>query len=129
MKNRWERLADFTALCTWIITGITMAVLAYSSYGVDFRGYYAAARVLLNGGNPYDYSLVASVLLDGTGRVGNNPFYYPLWFGWFITLLAWMPFEVARSFDDLQLGNMDFGFGSITAIIKPATYRLAQLAR
>ena len=74
-----------------------MAVIAYTSYGMDFRGYYAAARVLLIGGNPYDYSLVASVLLDVTGRAGNNPFYYPLWFGWFITPLAWMPFEVARA--------------------------------
>lgn len=97
MKNRWEKLADFTALCAWIITSITMVVIAYASYGMDFRGYYAAARVLLSGGNPYDYSLVASVLLDVTGRAGNNPFYYPLWFGWFITPLAWMPFEVARA--------------------------------
>ena len=96
-KARWERLADFTALCAWIVTSTTMAVIAYSSYGMDFRGYYAAARVLLSGGNPYDYSLVASVLLDVTGRAGNNPFYYPLWFGWFITPLAWMPFEVARA--------------------------------
>ena len=97
MKNRWEKLADFTALCAWIITSITMAVITYTSYGMDFRGYYAAARVLLSGGNPYDYSLVASILLDVTGRAGNNPFYYPLWFGWFITPLAWMPFEVARA--------------------------------
>ena len=97
MNNRWERLADFTALCAWIITSMTMAVTAYISYGTDFRGYYAAACVLLNGGNPYDYSLVASVLLDVTGRAGNNPFYYPLWFGWFITPLAWMPFEMARA--------------------------------
>src|SRR5688572_22403278 len=86
-KAKWERLADFTALCAWIITSITMSVIAYSSYGMDFRGYYAAAHVLLSGGNPYDYSLVASVLLDLTGRAGNNPFYYPLWFGWFMTPL------------------------------------------
>jgi hypothetical protein len=96
-KARWEKLADFTALCAWIITSTTMAVIAFSSYGVDFRGYYAAARVLLHGGNPYDYSLVASVLLDVTGRAGNNPFYYPLWFGWFVTPLTWMPFEMARA--------------------------------
>jgi len=96
-KSNRERLADFAALCAWIITSMTMAGTAYAWYGQDFRGYYAAARVLLEGGNPYDYSLVASVLLEVTGRAGNNPFYYPLWFGWFVTPLAWMPFQVARA--------------------------------
>lgn len=67
-EAKWERLVDFTALCAWIITSTTMAVIAYSSYGMDLRGYYAAAHVLLSGGNLYDYSLVASVLLDLTGR-------------------------------------------------------------
>jgi len=97
MKAKRERLADFAALCAWIITILTMAGIAYFRYGVDFRGYYAAARVLLDGGNPYDYSQVASVLMEVTGRAGNNPFYYPLWFGWFVTPLAWMPFQTARA--------------------------------
>jgi len=96
-QTRQERLADFAAFCAWIITSVTMAGLAYFWYGQDFRGYYAAARVLLEGGNPYDYSLVASVLLEVTGRAGNNPFYYPLWFGWFVAPLAWVPFQTARA--------------------------------
>lgn len=95
--GRFEKLADFAALCAWLIVGISMAVIAYAQFGQDFRGYYAAARVLLEGGNPYDYSQVAPVLQDVTGRVGNNPFYYPLWFGWFVSPLTLMPFQTARA--------------------------------
>jgi hypothetical protein len=96
-SSRSEKLIDFTVLCAWLITSITMAVIAYSQFGQDFRGYYAAARVLLEGGNPYNYSKVAPILMEITGRVGNNPFYYPLWFGWFITPLTWIPFQPARA--------------------------------
>jgi hypothetical protein len=46
--------------------------------------------------NPYDYELVARVLIDVTGTAGNNPFYYPLWFGWFITPFSLLPFQIAR---------------------------------
>lgn len=95
--GRFEKLADFTALCAWMIVGISMAVIAYAQFGQDFRGYYAAARVLLEGGNPYDYFQVAPVLQEVTGRVGNNPFYYPLWFGWFVSPLTQMPFQAARA--------------------------------
>ena len=52
-----------------------MAVASYLWFGQDFRGYYAAARVLLSQGNPYDYSQIAPVLLAVTGRMGNNPYY------------------------------------------------------
>ena len=97
MPNSREKLADFAALCAWIITSAMMAVTAFSEYGQDFRGYYAAARVLLQGGNPYDYVQVTNVLLDVTGRAGNNPFYYPLWFGWFIAPLSFLPFQPARA--------------------------------
>ena len=92
-----EKLLDFTILCAWLIVSISMAVIAYAQFGQDFRGYYAAARVLLQGGNPYDYIQVALILMDVTGRVGNNPFYYPLWFGWFITPLALLPYQIARA--------------------------------
>jgi hypothetical protein len=97
MQTSKEQLLDFTALCLWLITAITMAVFALIEYGQDFRGYYAAARVLLEGGNPYQYSDVARVLVEVTGRAGNNPFYYPLWFGWFITPLSVFPFQIART--------------------------------
>lgn len=74
-----------------------MAGYVFIEFGQDFRGYYAAARVLLEGGNPYDYNLVAHVLVDVTGRAGNNPFFYPLWFGWFVTPLSLLSFETARA--------------------------------
>ena len=66
------------------------------SYGQDFRGYYAAARVLRESGNPYDYHQVAQVLLELTGKMGNNPYYYPPWFAWFFVPLTFLPFQIAR---------------------------------
>ena len=98
MQNNKENLLNFTALCLWLITSVTMAVFAFLQYGQDFRGYYAAGRVLLERGNPYDYAQVARVLVEVTGRAGNNPFYYPLWFGWFIAPLSLLPFQAARAF-------------------------------
>lgn len=94
--GRFEKLADFAVLCAWLTLSFSMVVIAHTQYGQDFRGYYAAARVLLEGGNPYDYFQVAPVLLETTGRMGNNPFYYPLWFGWFIAPLTLASFEAAR---------------------------------
>ena len=88
--------ANFAALCAWIIASIFMAISSFLWFGQDFRGYYAAARVVLSGGNPYDYHQLAPVLLNVTGYVGNNPFYYPPWFAWCITPISWMPFEIAR---------------------------------
>src|SRR5512138_2432683 len=96
MQNSKEKLLDFTALCLWVTGSIAMAAYVFIQFGQDFRGYYAAARVLLARGNPYDYSLVARVLMDVTGRAGNNPFYYPLWFGWFIAPLSLLRFQTAR---------------------------------
>lgn len=97
MQAPKENLYNFTGLCLWLITSLTMAVFAFLEYGQDFRGYYAAARVLLERGNPYEYAEVSRVLVDITGRAGNNPFYYPLWFGWFITPLSLLPFQTARA--------------------------------
>lgn len=97
MRNSKENLFNFTALCLWLITSVTMAAFAFLEYGQDFRGYFAAGRVLLEGGNPYDYAQVARVLVDVTGRAGNNPFYYPLWFGWIVAPLSLLPFQSARA--------------------------------
>jgi hypothetical protein len=91
-----QNLADFAALCTWLIASFSMAVISYLGSGQDFRGYYAAAQVLASGGNPYNYDQVASVLVNVTGWAGNNPFYYPLWFGWFFVPLTNVPYQTAR---------------------------------
>ena len=87
---------DFLLLVTWLIISAGIAILSVLIFGVDFRGYYAAAKVLLAGGNPYDYRLVADVLLKVTGEIGNNPFYYPLWYAWLFIPLAWLPYQAAR---------------------------------
>jgi hypothetical protein len=95
MQTSKENLLNFTTLCLWLITSLTMAAYAFLVFGQDFRGYYAAGRVLLEGGNPYDYAQVARVLVEVTGRAGNNPFYYPLWFGWSVAPLSLLPFQAA----------------------------------
>ncbi|MGE5373893.1 MAG: glycosyltransferase family 87 protein [Bacteroidota bacterium] len=97
MDHSREKLFDFASLCLWLIASAAMAGYVFLEYGQDFRGYYAAARVLLEGGNPYDYTRVAAVLMEVTGRAGNNPFYYPLWFGWSIAPLSLLPFQTARA--------------------------------
>ena len=96
-QRKNEKLADFAALCAWLIVSISMAIVAYAQFGQDFRGYYAAAKVLLGGGNPYDYHQVAPILMETTGRIGNNPFYYPLWFGWLVAPLSLFPYQIARA--------------------------------
>lgn len=90
------RLLDFAGLTAWVMICLYVTVSALLGPGVDFRGYYAAARVVLEGGNPYDYQTLAPVLLSVTGKMGNNPFYYPPWFAWLMIPFAWLPYQVAR---------------------------------
>lgn len=87
---------DFALLWAWIILTVSVAIKSLLSPSCDFRGYYAAARVLVSGGNPYDYGQVAPVLLSVTGYMGNNQFFYPLWLAWFFAPLSFMPFQIAR---------------------------------
>ncbi len=88
-------MKDFAALCLWLISSLGMAITSFILFRQDFRGYYAAARVLLAGGNPYDYNQLAPILLQVTGRIGNNPYYYPPWFAWFFVPLAELPYGFA----------------------------------
>jgi hypothetical protein len=92
----WLKRIEFVALSTWLITGLVLVIISYVQYGEDFRGYYAAATVLLRGGNPYEYQEVAKVLNEFTGRMGNNPYYYPPWFAWIFLPLTALKFEMAR---------------------------------
>jgi hypothetical protein len=96
-KEGWERLGNAGALLALALVVLFASVAVYLRYGHDFRGYYAAARVALSGGDPYDYRQVAPVLLESTGYVGNNPFYYPPWFCLAILPLALLPFDLARA--------------------------------
>ena len=96
-KTRWINRLDFAMLTMWLILSVILAIISFALFGQDFRGYYAAARVLLAGGNPYDYHLVAQVLLDVTGEMGNNHYYYPPWFSWLFVPVALLPFQIARA--------------------------------
>src|SRR5512134_970651 len=95
-KTQWTKRFDFSMLSAWLVLSLILAFTAFVWFGVDFRGYYAAVRVLMAGGNPYDYRLVAQVLLDVTGEMGNNPYYYPPWFAWLFIPLTYLPFQIAR---------------------------------
>lgn len=95
-KADWLKLLDFASLAALVMLLAGMVWAAFSIYGVDFRGYYAAAKVLLDGGNPYDYHQVAPVLFEISGWVGNNPYYYPPWFAMALTPLASLPIQGAR---------------------------------
>jgi hypothetical protein len=95
-RAQWRRLLDFAALVALICFLLAIGIESYAVHGVDFRGYYAAARVVLAGGNPYDYRVLSQVLLDVTGQMGNNPYYYPPWLSVALIPLAWLPFQAAR---------------------------------
>ncbi len=93
-----------------IVVSISLAVLAYSFGGVDFGVYYAAGRVFLRGGNPYDYSQLAGEIVSSTGKT-NNPYYYAPWFTWMMSLLAIFPYKAARV--TWALLNLGFWFGGL----------------
>lgn len=95
-NNKKAKLVEFFLLSLWLMTSLGIIVISFLDGGVDFRGYYAATRVFLSGGNPYDYQLVASVLLEVTGEMGNNPYYYPPWFTWLFIPLTYLPYQIAR---------------------------------
>ncbi|MFQ6015920.1 MAG: glycosyltransferase family 87 protein, partial [Anaerolineae bacterium] len=97
-RPEWQNLLDAALLSAWLVVLVAMGYATLRFYGQDFRGYYAAARVLRQGGDPYAYSQVAPVLVELTGRAGNNPYYYPPWFAVVLTpLAAFLPYEPARA--------------------------------
>lgn len=93
MKNNY--ILDFSAFVVFAILSIALAVLAYSFGGVDFNVYYAAARVTLAGGNPYDFQQLTPQIISSAGEI-NNPYYYAPWFTWLVIPFALFPYSVAR---------------------------------
>ena len=87
---------DFAAKLLFFLTLIGFAFTSFLQGGMDFRGYYAAGKLVLRGGNPYEYAQIAPVLEEVTGWRGNNPYYYPPWFALLFVPLALLPFQVAR---------------------------------
>ncbi|MCX6079022.1 MAG: glycosyltransferase family 87 protein [Chloroflexi bacterium] len=94
---RRTRLVNFAALSAWLVTSTLMAATALIRFGQDFRVYYAAARLLLKGGNPFDYNQLFPVILQISGKAGNAPYYNPPWLAWFLTPLALLPYQPARA--------------------------------
>ena len=86
---------DFALFATFVIFSLSLTITAYSFGGVDFSVYYAAGRVFLRGGNPYDYGQLVQEIVSTTGKT-NNPYYYAPWFTWAISPLALLPFGAAR---------------------------------
>ncbi|RJP51132.1 MAG: DUF2029 domain-containing protein [Anaerolineaceae bacterium] len=87
---------DFAALVALAILSIALAGLAFSFGGMDLGVYYAAARVTLQGGNPYDYQQLAPQIVSSAGRL-NNPYYYAPWFTWMVAPLALFSYNIARA--------------------------------
>lgn len=90
-----EHKLNFTFFALFIIVSIALAWLAFSFGGVDFKVYYAAARVMLHGGNPYDYEQLAPQIISSAGKL-NNPYYYAPWFTWSVIPFAVFPYTIAR---------------------------------
>jgi hypothetical protein len=110
-RAQWRRLYDFAALTALILFLLYIWIEVYVWHGVDFRGYYAAARVALDGGDPYDYRIVSQVLLEMTGDMGNNPYYYPPWFCLAMMPFVLLPFQTGRVVW-IGLNVLLFWFGS-----------------
>ncbi len=89
-------------LLAFIMMLTTLAINAYSLHlhnteGDDFRGYYAAALLIVRGGNPYDFHQLAPILQEVTGTIGNNPYFYPPWFCLLFIPFTLIPYQIART--------------------------------
>jgi hypothetical protein len=92
----WIRLADGAALLATVLIGAAMIAATLLWFGVDFRAFYAAGRLVANGQDPYDYELTVPILLEISDSVGNAPFYYPPWFALLMVPFALLPYGIAR---------------------------------
>ncbi len=85
--------ASFGAL----VVVLVIAVFAtWAWYGEDFVTYYAPAKVILAGQNPYEYDQIVATIFNATGCGGNSPFYYPLWITFPVFPLAILPLQISR---------------------------------
>lgn len=92
--NTWY--LDFGAKATFFLILIGFGFIALYRGGVDYRGYHAAALLVLRGGNPYDYGQLAPVLEEIAGFQSNNPYFYPPWYVLLFLPLAFLPLQAAR---------------------------------
>jgi len=78
-----------------MIICIVLAGWSFWFEGEDFGVFYAAGRVTLSHGNPYDYQQLTQELLS-VDRI-NNPYYYAPWFTWAVIPIALLPYQIARA--------------------------------
>lgn len=91
-NKRTKQLLPFVFFLSLII----FAATAYANPGVDFRGYYGAALLVRQGGNPYDYAQLTPILKKISGFKGNNPYFYPPWYCLFFIPMTYLPFRWAQ---------------------------------
>ncbi|MBD3258976.1 DUF2029 domain-containing protein, partial [candidate division GN15 bacterium] len=72
-KNKTSRTVLWLLLIATIAIVATIATKPGPFYQWDFQTYYHAARVDLNGGNPYDFEQ----LKESGGKSVHHPFVYP----------------------------------------------------
>lgn len=95
IEKYFKSKLDFVIFSCFLMSSIALALIAYFLGGVDFGVYYAAGKVFLQGGNPYDFSQLINEIVSSTGAT-NNPYYYAPWFTWVLSLFAIFPYDAAR---------------------------------
>jgi len=125
--RRYGWWLDAASLSLLLTTALAAAYAAYRFFGQDFRGYYGAARLVLQGGNPYDYAQLAPVLFQLDGRVGNNPFYYAPWWALMFTplaaLLSYAPARAVWLGLNLVLGGIALALSLLALGWRPTGWR------
>ncbi|MCB0333534.1 MAG: hypothetical protein KDD55_08545, partial [Bdellovibrionales bacterium] len=84
-----------------ILTALGLSLIVSNILGApatdDFKRFWAAGGLLLEGSNPYDLaSLSQYSLRTGNGTLGPLPFYYPLFSFTAILPFSMLSFESAR---------------------------------
>jgi hypothetical protein len=102
-REEWLRLADAAAIVALVVCASYALAAAAAYQGGDFRAFYAAGKVALDGGNPYDYASISRVLWSLAGDPGaTGPYlppyyyYYPPWLCLLLAPIAALPFAAAR---------------------------------
>jgi len=96
-NTKWNNLLGFASLVALLCLFGYLAIRAYILPGVDFRMFFAGAKLLAQGQNPYDYQLIYELVAEITGTYyGNVPYYYPLWLALLMIPYTFFPFQAAR---------------------------------
>lgn len=126
-NSKWNNMLGFALLVGLLSLFGYLAIRAYILPGVDFRMFFAGAKLLAHGQNPYDYQLIYELVAEITGTYyGNVPYYYPLWLALIMIPYTFFPFHIARIAWILTI-VVTFFFGSILALkLMPITQSKAK---